>query len=87
MPPRSLASGPTSGRRKETNGRIAADYHVEGFMLLINIQRARAQYNDMLAEAEARRRGQRSQVGALKRGKQLIAHVLDALRRSLGGRA
>jgi len=24
-------------------------------MLLINIQRARAQYNDMLAEAEARR--------------------------------
>ena len=27
-------------------------------MLLINIQRARAQYNDMLAEAEARRLAQ-----------------------------
>jgi hypothetical protein len=55
-------------------------------MLLINIQRARAQYNDMLTEAEARRRAKPARLTAWffrrpKRDKTLTAFVLDVLRR------
>lgn len=42
-------------------------------MLLINIQRARAEYNDMLAEAEARHRAKSPR-------RSLIARVFAALR-------
>ena len=59
---------------------------VEGFMLLINIQRARAQYNDMLNEAQARRRAKPARLMARlfrrpRRDKTLTTLVLGALRR------
>jgi hypothetical protein len=55
-------------------------------MLLLNIQRARAQYNDMISEAEARRRIRPARLSARlfrrpKRDKSLIGFALNALRR------
>jgi hypothetical protein len=58
---------------------------MEGFMLPFDIHQARQRYNDMLAEAEDRRRANISRSIARPerrptRDKSLIAQVLDTLR-------